>query len=115
MRAVDYLPGQMIVSALHRFDEVVDQRQGWIEMLDCQCYRRREVLRGECRPRAKKGKRCTTRVKRRALTLSGLAGSNAFKLRLAGLRKGSYTATIIAENANGTSKSVSLSFTITRK
>jgi hypothetical protein len=37
------------------------------------------------------------------------------KLKLAGLGKGSYTATIIAENANGTSNIVTLTFAITHK
>jgi len=72
-------------------------------------------LRGVCKPAAKKGKGCTTTVKRRTLTFSELAGSNTFKLKLAGLGVGSYTATIIAENANGTSGPVRLTFAITHK
>jgi hypothetical protein len=42
-------------------------------------------------------------------------GSNAIELKLAGLGKGSYTATITAENATGTSNPVRLAFTITHK
>jgi hypothetical protein len=69
--------------------------------------------RGVCKPSAKKGKSCTTTVKRRTVTFSGSAGSNALELKPAGLGKGSYTATILAENANGKSRAVSLTFTIT--
>jgi hypothetical protein len=71
--------------------------------------------RGVCKPTAKKGKSCTAMVVKRTLTFSGSAGSNALELRLVGLRKGSYTATILAENANGTSSAVRLAFTITNK
>jgi hypothetical protein len=67
---------------------------------------------GVCKPTAKKGKSCTTTVEKRTLTFSGSAGSNTFKLELAGLGKGSYTATITAENANGKSSPVRLTFTI---
>jgi hypothetical protein len=67
---------------------------------------------GVCKPTTKRGKSCTTTVEKRTLTFSGSAGSNALALKLAGLGKGSYTATIIAENANGTSNSVSLAFTV---
>jgi hypothetical protein len=72
-------------------------------------------LRGRCKPKAKKGISCTTTVKRRTLTFSALAGSNTFKLTLAGLGKGSYTVTISAENANGKSTPVKSTFTITNK
>ena len=72
-------------------------------------------LKGVCKPSAKKGKGCTTRVKRRPLTFSGSAGSNALELNLAGLAKGSYTATITAENANGQSSTVELAFTVTHR
>jgi hypothetical protein len=71
--------------------------------------------RGACKLTAKAGKRCSATVQKRTLTLSGSAGSNAFKLRLAGLGKGSYTATITAENANGKSSSVRLAFTLADK
>ena len=71
--------------------------------------------RGVCKPTAKKGKSCTATVKRRTLTFSGSAGSNALELKLAGLGKGSYTATITAENANGKSTPIKLTFTITNK
>ncbi len=70
---------------------------------------------GVCKPTAKKGKSCTTMVERRTLTFSGSAGPNTFKLALAGLGKGSYTATILAENANGKSGAVRLAFTIASK
>jgi hypothetical protein len=68
---------------------------------------------GVCEPSAKKGKSCTTTVKRRTLTFSESAGSNALELKLAGLGKGSYMATITAENANGKSTPIKLTFTIT--
>jgi len=67
---------------------------------------------GVCKVTAEKGKGCTTTVAKRTLKLSGSAGSNALELRLAGLRKGSYTATIVAENANGKSTPVKLIFAI---
>lgn len=72
-------------------------------------------LGGLCKPTAKQGSRCTTRVKRRTLRFSGSAGSNTFELRTAGLGRGSYTATITAENANGKSSPVNLAFTIAGK
>jgi hypothetical protein len=72
-------------------------------------------LNGVCDPAAKKGKSCQTTVKRRTLTFSGLAGSNTLGLELAGLGKGSYTATIFAENATGKSRQVRLAFTIAGK
>jgi hypothetical protein len=68
-----------------------------------------------CKPTAKKGKSCTTTVEKRTLTFSGSTGLNTFKLKLAGLGKGSYTATITAENANGKSSPVRLDFTIANK
>lgn len=71
--------------------------------------------RGVCEPSAKRGKTCTTTVEKRTLTFSGLAGSNALRLKLAGLGEGSYTATITAENANGKSTPIKLTFTITNK
>ncbi len=70
---------------------------------------------GVCKLTAKKGKSCTTTVKRRTLTFSGSAGSNTLELKLAGLGKGSYTAMITAENANGKSTPIKLAFTITNK
>jgi hypothetical protein len=70
---------------------------------------------GVCKPTAKKGKSCTATVVKRTLTFSGSAGSNTFKLKLAGLGKGSYTATITAKNANGKSSPVRLAFTIVDK
>ena len=72
-------------------------------------------LKGACKPSAKKGRSCTTTVKRRTLTFSGSTGSNALELKLAGLDEGSYIATITTENANGTSSPVRLAFTITNK
>ena len=68
-----------------------------------------------CRPTARKGKSCTATIGKRTLTFSGSTGSNTFKLTLAGLGKGSYTATIIAENANGKSTPIKLAFTIVHK
>ncbi len=72
-------------------------------------------LRGVCKPRARTGKSCTTAVEKRSLTLSGSPGSNALELKLAGLDRGSYTATIVVENANGRSSPVRLAFTIANK
>ena len=69
-------------------------------------------FRGVCRPRATKGKSCTTPVEKRTLTFAGSAGANAFELRTAGLGEGSYTATILAENANGEAGPVTLAFEI---
>ncbi len=71
-----------------------------------------------CEPTAKKAKKsksCTIAVRKRTLTFSGSEGSNALELKLAGLGKGSYTATILAENASGKSSPVTLVFTITNK
>ena len=68
-----------------------------------------------CKPTARKGKSCTATVVKRTLTFSGSAGSNALELKLAGLGKGSYTATITAENTNGKSTPIKLAFTITNK
>jgi len=72
-------------------------------------------FRGVCKPQAKKGKSCTAAVEKRTLTFSRSAGSNTLELELAGLGKGSYTATITAENANGTSTPIKLTFTIAHK
>jgi alpha-tubulin suppressor-like RCC1 family protein len=72
-------------------------------------------LGGVCKPQAKKGKSCTTTVEKRTLTFSGLAGSNSLGLKLAGLGKGPYTATITAENAHGASSTDRLAFTITKE
>ena len=69
-------------------------------------------LRRVCKPSAKKGKSCTATVKKRTSRFAGSAGSNTFELQLAGLGKGSYTATILAQNTNGTSKPIKLTFTI---
>jgi hypothetical protein len=69
-------------------------------------------LKAVCKHTANKGSRCTTTAKRRTLTFSGSAGSNTFKIKLGGLAKGSYTATILAENANGKSTPIKLTFTI---
>jgi hypothetical protein len=72
-------------------------------------------LGGMCKVTAKRGKSCTTTVEKRTLAFSGSAGSNTFELRTAGLGKGSYIATILAENANGKSSSIRMAFTITVK
>ena len=69
-------------------------------------------FRGVCQHTAKKGSRCTATAKRRALTLSGAAGSNTFTIKLAGLTTGRYTAMIAAENDNGESTPIKLAFTI---
>jgi hypothetical protein len=36
-----------------------------------------------------------------------------FKVKLRGLAKGAYTATVTAQNANGTSRAIRLKFTVT--
>jgi hypothetical protein len=53
------------------------------------------------------------KVTKRTLTFSARTGANAFKLKLPRLTKGAYAATITAQNANGKSRAVKLSFTIT--
>ncbi len=71
---------------------------------------------GVCKPTDRKGRRnCTTTVEKRTLTFLGSAGSNALELKLAGLGEGSYTVTILAENANGKSGPARVAFTITGK
>jgi hypothetical protein len=70
---------------------------------------------GACKLTAKTGKSCTATVQKRTLTFSGSVGSNTLKLRLAGLGKGSYTVTVVAENANGESTPIKLAFTIAHK
>jgi hypothetical protein len=70
---------------------------------------------GVCKSAVKKGKSCTAKVDKRTLTFSGSTGSNTLELKLAGLGKGSYTATITAENANGRSSTVELAFTVTHR
>ena len=85
-----------------------------IEVLIAQAVKGHK-LRGVCKPQAKRGKSCTAKVEKRTLTFSGAQGSNAFQLKLAGLAKGFYTATILARNADGASKPVSLTFTIAGK
>ncbi len=72
-------------------------------------------LGGVCKATVKQGKSCTTTVEKRTLRFSGAAGSNTFELKTAGLGKGSYTATITAGDANGSSSPVRLTFTITNK
>ncbi len=69
---------------------------------------------GVCKPTVKTGESCTTTVEKRTLTFSGSVGSNAFKLKLAGLGRGSYTAAILVENANGKSSPVRLVFTLAK-
>jgi hypothetical protein len=72
-------------------------------------------IRGRaCKPRAEAGRRCVTMAWRRTLRFRALPGSHTFKLKFARLGKGRYTATIIAENANGESDAVRLHFDIAR-
>jgi alpha-tubulin suppressor-like RCC1 family protein len=85
-----------------------------IEVLIAQVVKAHK-LRGVCKPQAKKGKSCTTTVEKRTLTFSGSVGSNALALDIAGLGKGSYTATITVKNANGQSSTVELAFTVTHR
>jgi hypothetical protein len=72
-------------------------------------------LRGVCKRHAKTGRRCATTIIKRTLTFSARTGANAFKLKLPGLARGTYTATITAQNANGKSRAVRLTFTITHR
>jgi hypothetical protein len=69
-------------------------------------------VRNRCKRNAKKGKRCTTTITKRTLSFSGKAKPNVFNLKLRGLAKGAYTAAVTAKNANGTSETVKLKFTI---
>jgi hypothetical protein len=85
-----------------------------IKVLITQTVKGRKVD-GVCKRRARTGKRCTTRLPRRTLTFSARAGANAFKLKLRGLAKGAYTATITAENANGESRAIARKFAITHR
>jgi hypothetical protein len=71
-------------------------------------------VNGVCKPNARTGKKCTITTKR-TLSFTGKAGADIFSLKLRGMAKGSYTATITAQNANGTSGAVKLAFTITHK
>jgi hypothetical protein len=70
---------------------------------------------GVCKRPAKNGKKCTTTITQRSLTLSARAGVSAFNLKLKGLAKGRYTAAITAENTAGKSRTVKLKFSITHK
>jgi hypothetical protein len=72
-------------------------------------------VKGTCTRRARTGKRCTTTSTERTLTFTGEAGANAFKLKLRGLAKGSYTAAVTAQNANGKSDAVKLKFRVTHR
>ena len=71
-------------------------------------------VKGVCKRRAKKGKRCTIKLTKRTLTLSARAGANSFKFKLKGLAAGAYTATISAQNASGKSQAITIKFTIKR-
>src|SRR5207244_9157816 len=46
-------------------------------------------VKGRCKPKAKKGKRCTLRVRRLELSLIGAQGANTFAFRPTGLKPGS--------------------------
>jgi hypothetical protein len=70
---------------------------------------------GVCERHAKTGRRCTATLIKRILTFAAREGANVFKLKLPGLAKGAYTATITAQNANGTSQAIKLTITITHK
>jgi hypothetical protein len=72
-------------------------------------------LKGVCKPQARAGRRCTATITKHSLTFTARAGASRFKLKLPGLAKGAYTATITAQNANGKSRPIKLRFTITHK
>jgi hypothetical protein len=72
-------------------------------------------VRGVCKRHTTTGRRCTTTTVKRTLTFSARAGANGFRLKLPGLAKGAYTATITAQNANGKSRAIKLKFTVTHK
>jgi hypothetical protein len=72
-------------------------------------------VRGVCKRHAKTGKSCTTTITKRTLIFSISAGANTFKLKLPGLANGAYTAMISAQNANGKSRAIKLTITITPK
>ncbi len=65
----------------------------------------------KCSLRAKRGAKCTVRIKR-VLHLPGGRGANAFKLHLAKLPRGSYKATLRASAGGLRSSAVSARFTI---
>jgi hypothetical protein len=70
---------------------------------------------GVCKPAVKKGTSCTITLEKRILTFSGSAGSNVLKIKLTGLGVGFYTAAITAQNADGKSTPIKLTFTIARR
>jgi hypothetical protein len=75
------------------------------------------TLRGTCRPGARTGAACTKTITVRSLAFHGRAGRNSFALRLPGLARGRYSATVTARGASGgTSRSrrLTITFTISR-
>jgi len=71
-------------------------------------------VKGACKTSAKQGKTCTTTVTRRSISFSAKANkASSFKLKLQGLARGDYTATVTAQNANGKSRAITLKFAIT--
>jgi DNA-binding beta-propeller fold protein YncE len=56
---------------------------------------------GRCRPKAKRGRRCTSYSRARTLRRAGIAGENAIALRARGLRPGRYRITVSAVDAVG--------------
>jgi hypothetical protein len=72
-------------------------------------------LRGACRPGARTGPACTKTMVVRSLAFHGRAGRNSFALRLPGLARGRYSATVTARGASGSaSKRLAITFTISR-
>jgi hypothetical protein len=62
----------------------------------------------------KHAKRCEIAARGPKLSLSGAQGRNALKLAVSKLAPGTYSATVTAANSAGSSKPVSVSFTVTR-
>jgi hypothetical protein len=67
----------------------------------------------QCRLGARKGRRCTATIMTRTVLFNAAAGRNGLGLRLPGLPRGHYTATVTARGASGAA-STAIPFTITR-
>jgi len=69
--------------------------------------------KGRCRPKAKRGKRCTLKLRRTKLSYVAGKGANTFAFGPTKLRPGAYVAAITARDADGRlSKPVRLNFKI---
>jgi uncharacterized delta-60 repeat protein len=59
------------------------------------------AIHGKCKPKARKGKRCTLTATNSRFTFHAIAGPNNFTFRLPKLRPGRYTTTITAKTGTG--------------